>query len=266
MVILHEEPATPPARTLRRSGRGQNFLVDWIEAAAATDFEVESEAEAMLLLPGPGATLSDADGGTAVSGRSVCILPPGRYAVRTVGPGPFVLLRSAAPSKDYAGAANAGAYDRPDPAVAAPGAGWTRRASGIAVVEIDRMRPAAGRPRLKMLQSATMSINWVEYEGERDRKQLSPHHHDDFEQGSLAILGDYVQHLRVPWGADASCWRDDLHLSSPRGSLTVVPPGMVHTTEGIGGGRHLLIDIFCPPRADFIAKGWVANSGDYAPP
>jgi hypothetical protein len=128
------------------------------------------------------------------------------------------------------------------------------------------MARAAGRPRLKMLQSATLSINWVEYEGVRDRTQLSPHSHDDFEQGSLAIHGDFVHHLRLPWGPDANQWRDDLHLSAPAGSLSIVPPGLIHTSEGLGEGRHLLIDVFCPPRGDFIAKGWVANSSDYLPP
>jgi hypothetical protein len=28
----------------------------------------------------------------------------------------------------------------------------------------------------------------------------------------------------------------------------------------------VLIDVFAPPRRDFIAKGWVANAADYAPP
>jgi hypothetical protein len=46
----------------------------------------------------------------------------------------------------------------------------------------------------------------------------------------------------------------------------VIPVHLVHTTEGIGDERHLLIDVFSPPRRDFIAKGWVANARDYEPP
>ncbi len=28
-------------------------------------------------------------------------------------------------------------------------------------------------------------------------------------------------------------------------------------------GYHILLDIFCPPRADFLAKGWISNGGEY---
>jgi len=45
--------------------------------------------------------------------------------------------------------------------------------------------------------------------------------------------------------------------------MITVPVLLVHTTEGVGPGRHLLIDVFSPPRHDFIDKGWVANAGDY---
>jgi hypothetical protein len=258
-------PIAVPGGTLRRA-RGQNFLVDWIEATGAGSLIVESAAEAMLLLPGLGARLRSDREEVAAPGRSVCILPPGRHVVHPDAAGLLVLLRSAAPEAEYASAGNAGAYDPPNPKVAPPGEPWPCRRAGIGVIEVDRMPRAAGRPRLKMLQSATMSINWVEYEGERDRTQLSPHSHDDFEQGSLAIHGDYVHHLRVPWGPDATQWREDLHLQAPAGSLAIVPPGLIHTTEGLGAGQHLLIDVFCPPRADFVAKGWVANSEDYVAP
>jgi hypothetical protein len=117
-----------------------------------------------------------------------------------------------------------------------------------------------------MLQSDTLSINWVEYEGGRDRSRLSPHSHKSIEQGSLALAGDFVHHLRVEWGRDAALWRDDLHARLPSPSLMVVPVGLIHTSEGTGAGHHLLIDIFAPPRREFIAKGWVLNSGDYAAP
>lgn len=246
----------------RKRGRGQNFLVDWIEAEAGTPFTCESGAEAMLLLPGGGARIGD----LVAPGRSVCILPPGTHRITPDAAGPIALLRSDAPAAEWAGAGNAAAYDPPDPRVAPPGPAWTRRSPGIAIIEVDRMARAAGRPRLKMLQSATMSINWVEYEGVRDRTQLSPHSHEDFEQGSLAILGGFVHHLRVPWGPDATLWRDDVHMQAPAASLAIVPPGLIHTTEGLGAERHILIDVFCPPRVDFIEKGWVANSGDYAAP
>ncbi len=266
MVVFAEAPAEEaPGATIRRA-RGQNFLVDWIEATGAAPVAIESGAEAMLLLPGAGATIIGEAGEVAAPGRSVCLLPPGRHQVMPAGRATMLLLRSDAPASHYTSAANAAAYQPPDPRVAPPGPPWTCRRAGIGVVDVDRMAPASGRPRLKMLQSATMSINWVEYDGVRDRTQLSPHSHDDFEQGSLAIFGDFVHHLRVAWGPDATRWREDVHLQAPAGSLAIVPPGLIHTSEGLGAGRHLLIDVFCPPRSDFIEKGWVANSGDYTPP
>jgi hypothetical protein len=71
--------------------------------------------------------------------------------------------------------------------------------------------------------------------------------------------------LRVPWFSDAGRWRDDEHLAAPSPSLLVVPVEMIHTTEGVGDGPHFLVDVFSPPRRDFIDKGWVFNSADYTP-
>jgi hypothetical protein len=117
-----------------------------------------------------------------------------------------------------------------------------------------------------MFQSATMSINWVDYDGPRDRKSLSPHFHDDFEQASLAVAGDFIHHLRVTWGKDADEWRDDVHMAAYSPSILVIPPALIHTSEGVGPGRHLLIDVFAPPRRDFIAKKWMLNSSEYLDP
>jgi hypothetical protein len=249
-----------------RRGRGQNFLVDWIEAQGAPgDCTLHSADEMLLLLPAAGATLEGEGERVDAPGRSICILPPGRFRIALGTAGLAIALRTGCPEAERQTSLNAGAYAPPNPRVAPVGPAWKRTGRrGIAVVEVDNMPRAAGRPRLKMLQSATMSINWVEYEGMRDRTQLSPHSHDDFEQGSLAIFGGYVHHLRTPWGPDATAWREDVHMPVPEGSLTVIPPGLIHTTEGVGEGRHLLIDIFAPVRSDFVEKGWIANAGDYA--
>lgn len=131
------------------------------------------------------------------------------------------------------------------------------------VLSFDQIKASPEKPRLKILQTATLSINIVDYQGPRDRSALSPHSHAAFEQGSLALEGDFVHHLRTPWGSDAGQWRDDEHRSAPSPSLVVIPPHVIHTTEGVGDGRHLLIDVFSPPRQDFIASGWVFNAGDY---
>lgn len=264
VCILGDSGDGPGLR--HRRGRGQNFLVDWIAAQGRPgDCTLHSADEMLLLLPTAGATLEGEGERREAPGRAICILPPGSFRIALGADGLAIALRTGCPAAELAGSLNAGAYVPPNPRVGPVGDAWQRTGKpGIAVVEVDHMARAAGRPRLKMLQSATMSINWVEYEGMRDRTQLSPHSHEDFEQGSLAIFGDYVHHLRTPWGPDATAWRDDVHMSVPEGSLTIIPPGLIHTTEGVGEGRHLLIDIFAPVRADFVAKGWIANAGDYA--
>jgi hypothetical protein len=57
-----------------------------------------------------------------------------------------------------------------------------------------------------------------------------------------------------------------VHKLAPSPSVLVIPPELIHTTEGVGLGHHLLIDIFAPPRRDFIAKNWVFNATDYRDP
>ncbi|CAB3671405.1 hypothetical protein LMG3458_01113 [Achromobacter deleyi] len=248
--------------------RGQNFFVQWLEGRE-TPYPARSGHEMLLLLPDDGAQVRVGDGDwQAVPGRSVCVLPAGDAAVQLKPKVRAALLASSRPDLAQDGIANAADYAAPDPRIVAGDSGYRRmRGTGeLQVIAIDAIRPPADKPRLKMLQTETLSINWVEYQGARDRSSLSPHSHADFEQGSLAIDGHFIHHLRVQWGPDADQWRDDLHLQAGPASMMTIPVQMIHTTEGVGPGRHLLIDVFSPPRQDFIGKGWVANAADYSRP
>lgn len=71
------------------------------------------------------------------------------------------------------------------------------------------------------------------------------------------LSGRHVHHLRYPWGADRSEWKDDEHLLVEAPSLTVIPNTVIHTTQGIGPGLMRLVEVFAPPRLDFslIALG-----------
>ncbi|WP_454651243.1 hypothetical protein [Bradyrhizobium liaoningense] len=253
-----------PEVTLRRA-RGQNFVVDWIEGSKDASFVARSIREVMLIAWGDsGARLRHEGVDTVMRGRTIAILPAGETEVTLDGPSTLIRLSSVNALLDGLSPANSEIYARPDPAVAPPGAPSKALLSGVRLHSIDAIKAPGDKPRLKMLRSADLSINWVEYNGLRDRRALSPHDHVDFEQGSLAISGDFVHHLRVPWGPDATQWQDDRHVEAPAASLMVIPPRVIHTTEGLGEGHHILVDVFCPPRADFLANGWVANGQEYA--
>jgi len=249
--------------------RSQNVVVEWVEAdAGARAFEVASDAESMVLLLTTGAAIEGAGRQVRAAARSLSILPPGRFSIAPDGAGACTVFAST--RSDLAGrrVLNQATYAQPDPRVAPVGEPYRRlkAADRIEVIALDAVAAPADNPRLKMFQSATLSINWVEYAGPRDRTALSPHSHADFEQISLAAAGDFVHHFRVNWSKNANLWRDDAHVRVPSPSVAVIPVHLVHTTEGIGPERHVLIDVFAPPRRDFIARGWVANSADYAPP
>ena len=263
----HEQEAQGGAR--RWLSRSQNVVIEWIEAGAgARTFEVASGHEMMVVLLTTGATIEGAGQRVRTAARSLCILPPGSFSIAPEGAGACAAFASA--RNDLAGrrVLNGTTYARPDPRVAPVGAPYRRlKAPGrIEVIALDEVKAPADNPRIKMFQSATLSINWVEYAGPRDRTTLSPHSHADFEQCSLAAAGDFIHHFRVNWARNANLWRDDVHARVPSPSVAVIPVHLVHTTEGIGDERHLLIDVFSPPRRDFIARGWVANASDYEAP
>lgn len=266
--LLDFSNATGPSGAASWCARGQNFRVDWHRAGAAPSrFDVASADEIFLLLPDGAATLTDTAGAaTPAPGRSVSILPAGAWSVTLDAGASAAALVSLREHEDAPTAANAAAYATRDARIVAVGAPYQALRPGLRVMPIDTVMASKDKPRLKMLQTATMSINWVEYDGPRDRSQLSPHAHAAFEQGSLGLAGDFTHHLRAPWGNDANLWQDDRHATLGSPSLMVVPVGLIHTSEGVGAGRHLLIDVFSPPRDDFIANGWVANAGDYAAP
>jgi hypothetical protein len=249
--------------------RAHNFSVEWIELTAggpAAGFD--SSFESLLIVEGAEVHVAPAatpDCPVAVPDHAVAIVPAGRHVLSSPGAARVALIASQRGDTAGRRILNTEGCVPPDPRVLPAGVPYRRRqpSQGVQVLPLSEIMASPDKPRLKMLQTETLSLNLVEYDGPRDRSQLSPHNHANFEQGSLAIAGDFVHHLRVHWGSDANLWREDEHLQAPSPSLLVVPVEMVHTTEGVGPGRHFLVDVFSPPRTDFIEKGWVFNAADY---
>jgi hypothetical protein len=249
--------------------RAQNFWLEWVELQdAARGFHIESRDELLVIVPAGSVHIEATAGGASavlVPEHSVAILPAGRYRVAGSVASRCAVLASQREDVGQRRVLEESAYQPPDPRIAPTGTPYRRtRGSGvIQVLGIGQIMASKDKPRLKMLQTETLSVNIVEYLGPRNRAELSPHSHDSFEQGSLAIAGHFMHHLRVPWGSNADRWREDEHLPAASPSLVVVPVNMIHTTEGTGEGHHFLVDLFAPPRDDFIDKGWVFNATDY---
>ncbi|WP_323039639.1 hypothetical protein [Gemmobacter sp.] len=245
--------------------RGHNFVLAWTDAAPGASLARTGQAdEYAVLLPKSGAVIDWGGVKTHVPGWSLAFVPAGDSVVTLPDGGPVTRLFTTRAADLAAACANAQGYDQPRrhiPEFAAwpdPKGGWKVRHYGLDV-------PAQPGRFGRIFRCTTMMVNVLDpYQGPRDATKMSPHHHDDFEQCSLAIEGTFDHHLRWPWTTDMADWRDDVtvHMGTP--SALVIPPPVIHTTRAVGAGTNQLVDIFCPPRMDFSEKpGWVLNADDY---
>lgn len=250
--------------------RGQNFLVAYSEVRAGARLARENQLdEYVLLLPDEGieAKVRANDETRVVSGYSITFVPPGDSVVELGAAGRAIRLFTTRSADLAALASNAAAYQRPDPNVP-PFEPWPDPPGGFRVRSYSLDVPEEPGRFGKIWRCTTFMVNvFPPQRGPRDPEKLSPHHHDDFQQGSLAIAGRYVHHLRWPWTTNRKEWRDDEHELCGSPSLCVIPARVIHTSAAVDPGINLLIDIFSPPRADFSAMpGWVLNADDYPMP
>jgi hypothetical protein len=248
--------------------RGHNFVLAWSEGAEGSRFaRLDQPDEYVVLLPKTGAVIEWNGVMEEVPGWSIAFVPGGSSSVTLPDGGPMTRLFTTRSTDLVHRAGNAQAYDVPRTHIP-PFRAWPDPAGGwkIRHYTLD-VQPEPGRFG-RIFRCTTMMVNVLEpFDGPRDPSRMSPHHHDDFEQCSLAIDGEFDHHLRWPWTTDMADWRADTTVSMASPSALVIPPPVIHTTRATGPHRNQLIDIFCPPRVDFSLKaGWVLNADDYPLP
>lgn len=264
---------TPPQveKGLRRwRGRSQNLVLDLLEVDAGSTVEYSGGPDeiGVLLAEAAAATrlIVDADA-VELGPETLTFVPPGPLRLEFETAGTAIVLSTTRSTELADDAMNAVAY-LVDHANVAPVVPWPEPVGGYRLRTYDLTVPTLGTPPFRIFRCSSFMVNYIAARtGPRDTSKMSPHDHADFEQLSLVLDGEFVHHLRWPWTTDLSEWRDDQHQLCGAPSLTVIPPPAIHTSQAVGAGRNHLIDIFCPPRADFSRQeGWVLNADDYPAP
>jgi hypothetical protein len=250
--------------------RGQNFVVAYTEAKPGAIFARDDHVdEYMVLAPDRDTTILAEAGGQReeTAGYSLLIMPPGRSRI-TLPKGGRIIRLYTTRSRDLAAkCANAGSYARPHSNIP-PLENWPAPPEGYRIrlysLDVPKLPGRFGR----IWRCTTLMVNVPDVNiGPRDLTKVSPHHHDDFEQASLVLSGEWQHHIRWPWTVNMHQWREDAHVAVGAPSLTVIPPPAIHTSTWSAPGENHLIDIFAPPRIDFsMSAGWVLNEAEYPLP
>lgn len=250
--------------------RGQHFLVSYTRAKAGAVLSRSAQPdEYVVVFPdrGEGGVVEANGQRVDVEGYSLVIVPPGASTVTSTAGGQIVRIFSTQAEDLCAQCSNAESYAEPHPNLP-PLEPWPEPVGGykIRVYSLD-VPPQPGRFG-RIFRCTTLMVNFLDPQvGPRDVTKLSPHHHDDFEQGSLALEGSFVHHMRWPWTTNLNMWKEDVHPHVKSPSLTVIPPPAIHTSRGMDAGVNQLVDIFAPPREDFsLQPGWVLNGDEYPMP
>ncbi|MBB3674865.1 hypothetical protein [Modestobacter versicolor] len=267
-IAFLEQPPTGTAPNGSRTwvARAANLVIAYTDAKAGDVFTRSGQPdEYSVLLYSDSAPVTVTAGGRTeqVAEEAFVVVPPGDSEVRVDADGVLIRLFSPRAEDLAAAAVNADVYAEPDPR-AAPLVPWPDPVGGfrLRVYRLADTPIAEGRFG-RIFRTTNVMVNFLAEEpAPRNVQKLSPHHHDDFEQVSLAVKGRFVHHIRYPWGPDATQWRPDESREIPTPSICVIPPPTVHTTQGVGDHQQL-IDLFSPPRVDFSASGWVLNADDY---
>lgn len=251
--------------------RAANFVLVATQATAGATLRRDARHqgdEYMVLLPEDVAAGFEAGADKLQSsGDSLTIVPPGDSTV-SVPQGGWVFRIFSKRAEDLAhAAANAPDYVN-DATDVAPLDSWPVPTDGFRLRHYRLAEHVRTDTTMRLFRSCNLMVNvFLPNKAPRDIRKMTPHAHADYEQGSLALSGSYVHHLRYPWTADMTAWREDEHGEVASPSLIVIPPRVVHTSQSIGTSGMRLVDIFSPPRDDFSLKpGLVCNASEYPLP
>ena len=251
--------------------RGQNFVLAYSRVQSGVEFTRINQAdEYTVFVPdrdGPSLEITAGGESTQVAAYSIAFIPPGDSRIKVAGSGQVVRLFSTRAEDLVVKCSNAASYARPHPNVA-PLEPWPDPVGGFKLRVYSLDVPKDPTRFGTIFRSTNIMVNYGDGNlGPRDTRRMSPHSHDDFEQCSLVLQGEYVHHIRIPWTANLEKWIDDDHTRIGSPSVAIIPPPSIHTSQATGNGRNQLIDIFCPPRLDLSEKeGWVLNAADYPMP
>jgi hypothetical protein len=261
------------AGSLTWFARSENLVVAFTKAKTGDVFDCSSDIdEVAVLLPGEkqSATLNSAPTGRSSKSESILgpssftVIPAGIASIRATSDGIVIRIFAARSTGFAARCVNAETYESVDPNVPtfAP---WDDACTAFEPVTYDygAVKPLPDRfGRIFRTDSSMVNVFYPE-PGPRDPSSLSPHSHADFDQISLQLDGDYVHHVRAPWGPDSREWQEDVHRRCAGPAIAIFPPPLIHTSQAVEDHPHQLIDIFGPPRADFAARaGWLLNASE----
>jgi hypothetical protein len=205
--------------------RSQAVVTNFVRARAGDELTRYRQLdEYVVLVYDRDATITITEGSTShtTAGGSLIVMPPGDGSI-TVDRDTELVRFFSTQSPDLCNRCiNAQLYRERDPNVA-PWTPWPDPPGGhrVRTYRLDDF-PESPTRFGRIFRCSTFMVNvFYEAAGPRDPAKLSPHSHDDFEQLSLQLAGDYVHHIRTPWVPDRTAWRDDEHRRCTSPSLTV---------------------------------------------
>ncbi len=245
--------------------RAANFAIVVSHGEAGASLSGNGQDEQFVYALNGGVSVMAGIESAALGVEDLAIVPPGAWTIHFEKAG-YVVQQITTAETLAQQAANAATYADGAPEVAKTEP-WPEPVGGYRLRRYSTLEAYARGGMVHAFRTRKlMMVPYARFLVPRDETALTPHSHADFEQGSVAMEGEWVHHLRVPWTPDKRTWRPDVHLAIGSPSTTIIPAGVIHTSQGIAGDGMRLIDVFAPPRMDFSERGWVDNAADYPMP